>query len=117
MNTLFFDSSGVEMCRRVYMRWALLFLSMVCSKVLAQDRLDTLSIPRTVSHNAGALPSELEESSPNLMRQIGADFKNIFTTKENLITVAAGAGAAWGASLLDERIASSSLNSDLVENA
>jgi membrane-associated phospholipid phosphatase len=54
-------------------------------------------------------------SSPNLVCQIGADFKNVFTRKENLMIVALGLGAAWGASYFDDRIASGGLNSELNE--
>lgn len=64
--------------------------------------------------SSAAAPSPVaEESSPNLVRQIGADFKNVFTTKDNILVVTAGLGAAWGASHFDDRIASSGLNSDL----
>ncbi len=54
---------------------------------------------------------------PRLAHQIGIDFKNVFTTKENLATVSVGLGAAWGASYLDEEIAQSTSNSELGESA
>ena len=57
--------------------------------------------------------SDPTDSSPNLVRQIGEDFKNVFTTKENLVIVGAGLAAAGGASFFDDRIASSRLNSEL----
>jgi len=55
------------------------------------------------------------ESRPNLIRQIGTDFKNVFTTKENLLIVGVGLGAAWGAGRLDEEIAFSRFNSEIYE--
>ena len=57
--------------------------------------------------------SDPTDSAPNLVRQIGEDFKNVFTTKENLVIVGAGLAAAGGASFFDDRIASSRLNSEL----
>ncbi len=50
---------------------------------------------------------------PRLVRQIGADFKNVFTTKENLVTLGVGLGAAWGAGRFDQEIARSGFNSEL----
>ena len=52
---------------------------------------------------------------PPLVRQIGIDFKNVFTTKENLVTLGVGLGAAWGAGHFDQEIAGSGLNSELNE--
>ena len=54
-------------------------------------------------------------SSPNLLFQIGMDFKNVFTSKENLIIVTVGLGAAWGASQFDDQIVNSGLNSERLE--
>jgi len=50
---------------------------------------------------------------PGLARQIGIDFKNVFTTRENLATLGVGLGAAWGAGRFDQEIARSELNSEL----
>ncbi len=50
---------------------------------------------------------------PSLVRQIGTDFKNVFTTRENLATLGIGLGAAWGAGRFDQEIAHSELNSEL----
>ena len=58
-----------------------------------------------------------QDSSPGLVRQIGRDFKNVFTTKDNLLIVGTGLGASWGASHFDDRIVSSGLNSELHEGA
>ncbi len=54
-----------------------------------------------------------EPRPPRLVRQIGIDFKNVFTTKENLATLGAGLGLAWGAGRFDQEIALSELNSEL----
>jgi membrane-associated phospholipid phosphatase len=52
---------------------------------------------------------------PRLMRQIGIDFKNVFTTQENLVTVGVGLGAAAVAIPFDQDIAQSEFNSTLHE--
>ena len=44
---------------------------------------------------------------------IARDFKNVFTRKENAVTIGIGLAAAGGASYFDDRIASSGLNSEL----
>lgn len=54
-----------------------------------------------------------EETKPPLGRQIGIDFKNVFTTRENLATLGVGLGAAWGAGRFDQEVASSGFNSEL----
>lgn len=54
-----------------------------------------------------------EPSSPNLVHQIGIDFKNVFTTKENLVIAGVGLGAAFLVSSLDDEIANSQFNSTL----
>jgi membrane-associated phospholipid phosphatase len=57
------------------------------------------------------------DESPNLFRQIGTDFRNVFTTKDNLLIVGAGLGAAWAASSYDEKIPTSRFNSELFEES
>ncbi len=52
---------------------------------------------------------------PRLVRQIGIDFKNVFTTRENLVTVSVGLGAALVAWPFDQDIAESDFNSTLHE--
>jgi membrane-associated phospholipid phosphatase len=52
---------------------------------------------------------------PRLVRQIGIDFKNVFTTRENLVTVGVGLGAALVAWPFDQEIAWSDFNSTLHE--
>jgi hypothetical protein len=52
---------------------------------------------------------------PNLFKQIGTDFRNIFTTKENLYIIGAGLGAAWAAGSYDQQITTSRFNSELFE--
>jgi membrane-associated phospholipid phosphatase len=61
------------------------------------------------------VPEAAKASRPNLVRQIGSDFKSVFTTKENLLVLGLGAGAAWTASPLDEEIAFSRFNSEIHE--
>jgi hypothetical protein len=56
---------------------------------------------------------EQRHERPRLARQIGIDFKNVFTTRENLATLGVGLGAAWGAGSFDREIALSGLNSEL----
>jgi len=56
-----------------------------------------------------------QSEPPRLVRQIGIDFKNVFTTRENLVTVGVGLGAAWGAGRFDQEIAQSGFNSELNE--
>ena len=51
-------------------------------------------------------------ATADLVGQIGIDFKNVFSTQENLWIITAGLGAAWGASYFDEQIASSNFNSE-----
>ena len=54
--------------------------------------------------------------TPSLLKQIGMDFRNVFTTKENLFIVGAGLGAAMLASPYDEQIPTSRFNSELFED-
>jgi membrane-associated phospholipid phosphatase len=52
---------------------------------------------------------------PRLVRQIGIDFKSVFTTRENLVTVGVGLGGALAAWPFDQDIAQSEFNSTLHE--
>ena len=81
------------------------------------ERLDPFFIPRPDFYGqlTSAPVEEEDRSSPNLVLQIGIDFKNVFTTKDNLVIVSVGLGAAWGASHFDQRVATSRLNSELHE--
>ena len=54
-----------------------------------------------------------EPKSPNFVRALGGDFKNLVTTKENFVILGVGLGAAWGASYFDDRVAVSGFNSEL----
>lgn len=75
-----------------------------------------MTIPVVVAFLAlsnAARAEEKEEARPRLVRQIGIDFKNVFTTKENLATLGVGLGAALGAGRFDQDIARSGLNSEL----
>jgi membrane-associated phospholipid phosphatase len=73
-------------------------------------------VPETT--DAPALPQEVpapvpdDAKQPKLVKQIGLDFKNLFTTKENLWIVSAGAGAALLARPVDNPIAHSGFNSE-----
>jgi membrane-associated phospholipid phosphatase len=60
---------------------------------------------------------EDETAKAPLFRQIGTDFRDVFTTRENLWIAAAGAGAALAVSPFDEEIATSDLNSELSGDA
>jgi PAP2 superfamily len=49
----------------------------------------------------------------NLFKQIGLDFKHVFTTKENLYILGAGTGATLFATQFDQSIPNSTFNSEL----
>ncbi len=57
------------------------------------------------------------DESPSLFKQIGTDFRNVFTTRENLLIVGAGLGTAWAVSSYDEKIPTSRFNSELFEES
>ncbi len=54
-----------------------------------------------------------EPERPRLARQIGIDFKNVFTTKENLVTLSLGTVAAGSVSSFDQDIAYSDINAQV----
>jgi len=57
-----------------------------------------------------------DELSPSdLPRAIAMDFRNLVTTKENLVIAVAGAGAVWAGASLDDRIVESRFNSEIHE--
>jgi membrane-associated phospholipid phosphatase len=66
------------------------------------------------SQDASSVSSSTE--APSLLRQIGTDFHNVFTTKENLVIIGTGLGAALAASSYDEQIRTSGFNSELFED-
>ena len=78
--------------------------------VADEQARDPFFIPRPEFNES---PVEHEPTSPNLLRLIGNDFKNLVTTKENLVILGVGLGAAWGASHFDEDVAASGFNSEL----
>jgi hypothetical protein len=95
----------------------LLTLSLTSSSAISQERRD--SATRTSADEAAATPiltGQEATSSPNILRLIGTDFKNVFTTRENYLIVGAGLGAAWGAHQFDDDVASGGLNSELAED-
>ena len=53
-----------------------------------------------------------DDQEKNPFKLLPRDFKNVFTRKENAYTIGIGLGAAWAASSLDDRIATSSFNSE-----
>ncbi len=62
------------------------------------------------------LPAAADGLAPReLPRTIARDFRNLVTTKENLLFAAAGAGAAWAGSSQDDRIVESRFNSEVRE--
>ena len=95
-------------------------LSTTNSPALADDSVNPFFAPRYESFGEMFSPKpsreEHEGESRNLFLQIGVDFKNVFTTKENLLIMGAGLGAAWGASHFDEDIAASSFNAELSQS-
>ena len=97
--------------------WTLLAVGITWAPVEGGERLDPFFIPRPDFYGqpTSAPVEEEDRSSPNLVLQIGIDFKNVFTTKDNLVIVSVGLGAAWGASHFDQRVATSRLNSELHE--
>ncbi len=95
-------------------------LGLTSSPTMGDDSVDPFFVPRYESHGAMLAPApsleRQEQDSRNLFLQIGVDFKNVFTTKENLVIMGAGLGAAWGASHFDEDIAASSFNAELSQS-
>ncbi|GMR23170.1 MAG: hypothetical protein BMS9Abin37_1577 [Acidobacteriota bacterium] len=80
-----------------------------------EPKLDPFFTPRPEFYE-GLAPIAIGEpdeskSSPNLFRQIGLDFKHVFTRKESLVIVGVGLGAAGVASFFDDEIANSRFNS------
>jgi len=57
----------------------------------------------------------VDENPPKLFHQIGLDFKNVFTTKENLWILGAGAGASLLAHPFDDGIVNSRFNREAYE--
>jgi hypothetical protein len=55
--------------------------------------------------------------TPNLFKQIGGDFRNVFTTKENLLIIGVGLGAALAAHPYDQQISQSRFNTELFEDS
>ena len=106
----------MKSCSRLFVLIALLALP--SQSAFSQDKVDPFFVPRPNS-DAWLIPTfqigEAEAQQPNLLRQIGGDFKNVFTTKENLVVLGVGIGAAWAASYADQSIADSQFNSELHE--
>ena len=99
------------------MVWVLLLSSLTSVKANAQQQPTAFVIaPRSCSApDSAAAKTQAQKGSPGLVHQIGMDFENVFRRKENLIIVALGLGAAWGASYFDDQIVSSNFNSEAHE--
>ena len=78
------------------------------TRAFPEEKVDPFFLPRPDFYEERGIEplsvEECDESRPNLVRQIGIDFKNVFTTKENLVIGGVGLGAAWATSHLDEEI-------------
>ena len=108
------------MNRTYHLCWVLVLLgllSMTSSPAMGDDGVDPFFVPRPESYRRMISPTpsmeRQEQDSRNLFLQLGVDFKNVFTTKENLVIMGAGLGAAWGASHFDQDVAASGFNSEL----
>ncbi|HXV64943.1 MAG TPA: phosphatase PAP2 family protein [Vicinamibacteria bacterium] len=88
-----------------------LFLS-VCVSADDEARDSTLGARAATASPQEATP-ERPEPSPNFFRQIGRDFGDVFTKKDNLFVLAGGGGASLAASTLDDEIANGSFNSEI----
>lgn len=75
---------------------------------------DAAETPPVIGQEEARLVPE-DEHPPNLVKQIGLDFKNVFTTKENLWIIGAGAGASLFAHSFEAGIPTSRLNTELYE--
>jgi hypothetical protein len=107
------------MIRTAFVSWLLALNFASSSIAFSEKKVDPFFVPRPDFYEErGIAPSLTEarlESRPNLVRQIGTDFKNLFTTKENLLILGVGLGAAWGTHPLDQEIAFSRFNSEIHE--
>ena len=87
----------------------------------AEEKYDPFFAPRPDFYDTSSTtPDQADEStppSPNLVRQIGSDFKNVFARKENLVIAGVGLGAAWATSYFDEEISRSRSNATIYEEA
>ena len=100
-------------CAKVVL--VLTFLCLANQSALSKGKRDPFFIPRPDFYAPQTPESEDPEGDarpPNLIRQIGGDFKNVFTTKENVVVIGVGLAAAWGASYFDQRIVDSRFIAD-----
>jgi membrane-associated phospholipid phosphatase len=83
----------------------------------AEDEKDAKELQPSPAETAveGGEQAVPDAPQPNLFKQIGLDFKHVFTTKENLYILGAGAGATLFASRFDGSIQRSGFNSDLFD--
>ena len=94
---------------------------LVSPSLMPREKYDPFFAPRPDFYDTSSTtPDQTDEStppSPNLVRQIGSDFKNVFARKENLVIAGVGLGAAWATSYFDEEISRSRLNATIYEEA
>ncbi len=81
----------------------------------AKDPQESPTAPTEQSAKSES-PSPEDTHQVNLFKQIGLDFKDVFTTKENLYILGAGTGAALFASQFDQSISHSTFNSQLYDH-
>lgn len=70
------------------------------------------SSPRVQSERSFALPTD-DKPQSKFLKQIATDFRNVFTTRENLWILSAGLGASLLAKPADDDIPNSRFNSEL----
>jgi membrane-associated phospholipid phosphatase len=91
--------------------WALSFAVVVLSSAALAEETKAEKKPLAPATPLGPV----DKNTPKLFHQIGLDFKNVFTTKENLWILGAGAGASLLAHPYDEGIVNSRFNRELYE--
>jgi membrane-associated phospholipid phosphatase len=99
---------------------ALAMVVLMTPSTSAEESLNPFFVPRPEFYWDRGIASPLEgqtdktePTSPNLLRQVFIDFKDVFTRGENLVIVGVGLGAAGAASFLDDAIAESGLNEEV----
>ena len=100
-----------------------MLLLLGCPLASPEESVDPFYVPRPpdLYEKQGITAPQADQADgtepppPGLVRQIGADFKNVFTRKENLFIAGAGLGAAGTASYFDDEIVSSRFNSEMFE--
>jgi membrane-associated phospholipid phosphatase len=102
-----------NMTWKLNIAWIVSLLLLWSATLSGEEKLHPFFVPRPDFYELQSAAVGVDESqptSPNLIRQIGIDFKNVFTTKENLVIAGVGLGLAWAASPLDDDISESRFN-------